>query len=40
MTTGKKAEKAGNYVRGPLPAMYADSKSGATSSGRGRRNLK
>jgi hypothetical protein len=27
---------AGNYVRGPQPAMYKDPKSGATWSGRGR----
>jgi DNA-binding protein H-NS len=32
----KKAGKAGNYVRGPQPAMYQDPKSGATWSGRGR----
>lgn len=31
-----KAAKAGNYVRGPQPAMYRDPKSGATWSGRGR----
>ncbi|MFM0374328.1 H-NS family nucleoid-associated regulatory protein [Paraburkholderia aspalathi] len=31
-----KAETAGNYVRGPQPAMYQDPKSGATWSGRGR----
>ncbi|WP_081885104.1 H-NS histone family protein [Paraburkholderia kururiensis] len=33
---GKKAAKGGNYVRGPQPAMYQDSKTGATWSGRGR----
>ncbi|WP_176079764.1 H-NS family nucleoid-associated regulatory protein [Paraburkholderia tropica] len=32
----KAAPKAGNYVRGPQPAMYRDPKSGATWSGRGR----
>ncbi|MFX1739746.1 H-NS family nucleoid-associated regulatory protein [Paraburkholderia sp. A1RI_3L] len=32
----KKAAKAGNYVRGPQPAMYQDPKTGATWSGRGR----
>jgi DNA-binding protein H-NS len=32
----KKATKAGNYVRGPQPALYADPKTGATWSGRGR----
>ncbi|RKF36735.1 H-NS family nucleoid-associated regulatory protein [Paraburkholderia fungorum] len=31
-----KTETAGNYVRGPQPAMYQDPKSGATWSGRGR----
>ena len=31
-----KAKAAGNYVRGPQPAMYQDRKSGATWSGRGR----
>ena len=31
-----KAKAAGNYVRGPQPAMYQDPKSGATWSGRGR----
>jgi DNA-binding protein H-NS len=31
-----KAKDAGNYVRGPQPAMYQDHKSGATWSGRGR----
>ena len=31
-----KAKAAGNYVRGPQPAMYHDPKSGATWSGRGR----
>ncbi|MFX1675071.1 H-NS family nucleoid-associated regulatory protein [Paraburkholderia sp. A2WS-5] len=28
--------KAGNYVRGPQPALYRDAKTGATWSGRGR----
>jgi DNA-binding protein H-NS len=32
----KKAAKAGAYVRGPQPALYADPKTGATWSGRGR----
>ncbi|MDR6393006.1 H-NS family nucleoid-associated regulatory protein [Paraburkholderia phenoliruptrix] len=32
----KKSAKAGNYVRGPQPALYRDLKSGATWSGRGR----
>lgn len=31
-----KAKAAGNYVRGPQPAMYQDPKSGAKWSGRGR----
>ncbi|CAE6820847.1 MULTISPECIES: H-NS family nucleoid-associated regulatory protein [Paraburkholderia] len=31
-----KVKTAGNYVRGPQPAMYQDPKSGATWSGRGR----
>ncbi len=31
-----KAAKAGNYARGPQPALYADPKTGATWSGRGR----
>ncbi|MFM0166877.1 H-NS family nucleoid-associated regulatory protein [Paraburkholderia sediminicola] len=31
-----KAKAAGNYVRGPQPAMYQDPKAGATWSGRGR----
>lgn len=31
-----KAPKAGNYPRGPQPAKYADPKTGATWSGRGR----
>jgi DNA-binding protein H-NS len=31
-----KVKIAGNYVRGPQPAMYQDPKSGATWSGRGR----
>jgi len=31
-----KAKAAGNYVRGPQPAMYRDPKSGAAWSGRGR----
>lgn len=34
--TTKKVAKAGNYVRGPQPAMYQDPKTGATWSGRGR----
>ena len=32
----KKSATAGNYVRGPQPALYLDPKSGATWSGRGR----
>ncbi|MFM0219779.1 MULTISPECIES: H-NS family nucleoid-associated regulatory protein [Paraburkholderia] len=32
----KKSAKAGNYIRGPQPALYRDPKSGATWSGRGR----
>ncbi|CAM2197833.1 DNA-binding protein H-NS [Paraburkholderia kururiensis] len=32
----KNAAKAGNYVRGPQPAMYQDPKTGTTWSGRGR----
>ncbi|WP_413657953.1 H-NS family nucleoid-associated regulatory protein [Paraburkholderia phenoliruptrix] len=32
----KKSAKAGNYARGPQPALYRDPKSGATWSGRGR----
>jgi DNA-binding protein H-NS len=32
----KRAAKPGNYRRGPQPALYADPKSGATWSGRGR----
>jgi len=32
----KKAAKSGNYVRGAQPALYADPKTGATWSGRGR----
>jgi DNA-binding protein H-NS len=32
----KKSAKAGNYVRGPQPALYRDPKTGATWSGRGR----
>ncbi|TGP40565.1 H-NS histone family protein [bacterium M00.F.Ca.ET.228.01.1.1] len=32
----RKSPKAGNYVRGPQPALYRDPKSGATWSGRGR----
>ncbi|WP_408475123.1 H-NS histone family protein [Paraburkholderia strydomiana] len=32
----QKSAKAGNYVRGPQPALYRDPKSGATWSGRGR----
>lgn len=31
-----KVKTAGNYVRGPQPAMYQDPKSGTTWSGRGR----
>jgi DNA-binding protein H-NS len=31
-----KAKAAGNYIRGPQPALYRDPKSGATWSGRGR----
>ncbi|WP_408376742.1 H-NS family nucleoid-associated regulatory protein [Paraburkholderia sp. RL18-085-BIA-A] len=31
-----KGKAAGNYVRGPQPAMYREPKSGATWSGRGR----
>src|ERR1700676_2051058 len=34
--SGSKAKAAGNYVRGPQPAMYQDPTSGATWSGRGR----
>jgi DNA-binding protein H-NS len=34
--TGSKVRAAGDYVRGPQPAMYRDPKSGATWSGRGR----
>ncbi|WP_082991754.1 H-NS family nucleoid-associated regulatory protein [Paraburkholderia tropica] len=33
---GTAKPKAGNYLRGPQPAMYQDPKSGATWSGRGR----
>jgi DNA-binding protein H-NS len=32
----KKAAKPGNYVRGPQPPKYADPKTGATWSGRGK----
>lgn len=32
----KEPPKAGNYVRGPQPALYQDPKTGATWSGRGR----
>ncbi|WOD14189.1 H-NS family nucleoid-associated regulatory protein [Paraburkholderia kirstenboschensis] len=32
----KKSARAGNYVRGPQPALYRDLKTGATWSGRGR----
>ncbi|WP_429354474.1 H-NS family nucleoid-associated regulatory protein [Paraburkholderia sp. 32] len=32
----KAVAKAGNYVRGPQPALYRDPKSGTTWSGRGR----
>ncbi|CAH2904090.1 MAG: hypothetical protein PCALPYG88_7179 [uncultured Paraburkholderia sp.] len=35
-TVKKTLAKAGNYVRGPQPALYADPKTGATWSGRGR----
>ena len=35
-TPVSKVNTAGNYVRGPQPAMYRDPKSGATWSGRGR----
>jgi DNA-binding protein H-NS len=35
-TAASKAKAAGNYVRGPQPALYRDPKSGATWSGRGR----
>lgn len=36
-TSGRAAKpKAGNYPRGPQPALYQDPKSGATWSGRGR----
>ncbi|MEM5368973.1 H-NS family nucleoid-associated regulatory protein [Paraburkholderia azotifigens] len=35
-TLGKTAAKSGNYVRGVRPALYADPKTGATWSGRGR----
>ncbi|WP_372342780.1 H-NS family nucleoid-associated regulatory protein [Paraburkholderia madseniana] len=31
-----KAKAAGNYVRGPQPALYLDPTSGAAWSGRGR----
>ncbi|MFM0543719.1 H-NS family nucleoid-associated regulatory protein [Paraburkholderia strydomiana] len=34
--SASKAKTAGNYVRGPQPAMYRDPKSGTTWSGRGR----
>ncbi|MFP3564078.1 H-NS family nucleoid-associated regulatory protein [Paraburkholderia sp. SIMBA_030] len=34
--SASKAKAAGNYVRGPQPALYRDPKSGATWSGRGR----
>ncbi|MEX3930060.1 H-NS family nucleoid-associated regulatory protein [Paraburkholderia sp. BR10936] len=34
--TAQKTPKAGRYVRGPQPALYADPKTGATWSGRGR----
>lgn len=33
---GKPKAKAGNYPRGPQPALYQDPKTGATWSGRGR----
>ncbi|CAB3738763.1 H-NS family nucleoid-associated regulatory protein [Paraburkholderia sp. SIMBA_055] len=32
----RKSAKAGNYVRGPQPALYRDPKTGATWSGRAR----
>jgi DNA-binding protein H-NS len=32
----RKSAKADNYVRGPQPALYADPRTGATWSGRGR----
>ncbi|MPW23301.1 H-NS histone family protein [Paraburkholderia sp. CNPSo 3157] len=35
-TATGKAVKSGNYVRGVQPALYADPKTGATWSGRGR----
>jgi len=35
-TVNKTPAKAGNYVRGPQPALYVDPKTGATWSGRGR----
>ncbi|MEW9586389.1 H-NS histone family protein [Paraburkholderia sp. DGU8] len=35
-SSARKTKAAGNYVRGPQPAMYRDPKSGATWSGRGR----
>ncbi|MDR8402238.1 H-NS histone family protein [Paraburkholderia sp. USG1] len=34
--TSKSAAKAGNYVRGPQPALHAAARTGATWSGRGR----
>lgn len=34
--SASKAKAAGDYVRGPQPAMYRDPKSGTTWSGRGR----
>ncbi|MFM0498594.1 H-NS family nucleoid-associated regulatory protein [Paraburkholderia caledonica] len=34
--SASKAKTAGNYVRGPQPALYRDPKTGATWSGRGR----
>ncbi|MEX3945565.1 H-NS family nucleoid-associated regulatory protein [Paraburkholderia sp. BR10937] len=34
--SAEKAPKAGNYPRGPQPALYRDPKSGVTWSGRGR----
>ncbi|WP_338152540.1 H-NS histone family protein [Paraburkholderia monticola] len=34
--TVKNSPKAGNYVRGPQPALYAGPNTGATWSGRGR----
>jgi DNA-binding protein H-NS len=36
VAASKSAAKSGNYVRGPQPALYADPKTGATWTGRGR----